>query len=558
MKQITTLLLLLFTLQLSSQDTNAPVLTSFSVTPQIVDITDGPGQITIIIGATDDLSGIDYIKPFMDLPNDDFSNGNASKISGTNLDGIWQKTFTIPQYTLTGTGVITQLQIVDEVNNKLILFFDDLVSLGYDPDFEIVSSSESDIDPPALTSFSISPQIVDITNGSGQITVTIGATDNLSGIDYIKTFMDLPSGGFGNGNASKISGTYLDGIWQKNFTIPQFTQTGTGVISQIQLVDEVNNKLILFFDDLVALGYDLDFEIIDFNESDVTAPELTSFSISPQIVDITDGPGQITVTIGATEDLSGIDYIKPFMDLPNGDFSNGNASQISGTNLNGVWEKNFTIPQFTVPGTGVISQLKLVDEVDNQLVLFFDDLVSLGYDPDFEIIDNNILPVIWSQPLRIVNANRLTWAVSQQVNTSHFEIEHSQDGRQFKSIEVIKGEGNIYTAIEYEYIHQNQSSGTNYYRIKQVDFDGQYDYSNVVSVVLKDARVRVYPNPATDKIFINSIDEGKVVIYNNLGKYVKEYRLNEGQTEVDLSELVNGIYYFKFEGGHVEQVVKNL
>ena len=557
MKHIFSFFLVFVITPLMSQDNSAPELTSFEVSPQIVDITNGPIEVTVTVGATDDVSGVKNMFPLYILPNGNPIGTSSSLISGTNLDGVWEASYTIPQYTQTGTGTISSITLNDNVGNQLILLYQDLIDLGYDPDFEIIDNNPPDLIPPELTSFSVSPQIVDITNGPIEVTVTVGATDDLSGVKNMFPLYILPNGNPIGTSSSLISGTNLDGVWEASYIIPQYTQTGTGTISSITLNDNVGNQLILLYQDLIDLGYDPDFEIIDNNPPDLIPPELTSFSVSPQIVDITNGPIEVTVTVGATDDLSGVKNMFPLYILPNGNPIGTSSSLISGTNLDGVWEASYIIPQYTQTGTRTISSITLNDNVGNQLILLYQDLIDLGYDPDFEIIDNNALPVEYYQALRIENNNELTWATSQQVNNAHFEIEHSKDGRLFKEIARIKGEGNTTLINHYKYVHLNQIIGNNYYRIKQVDNDGKFSYSNVVFAEYLANKFSVYPNPVSNRLMVNSPMHDILNIFNELGQKVGNYKIYKGKTEVDMSGFGSGLYLLIFSNGTVERVVRN-
>jgi len=170
-----------------------------------------------------------------------------------------------------------------------------------------------------------------------------------------------------------------------------------------------------------------------------------------------------------------------------------------------------------------------------------------------------VLPVEWSKITQARIEKRsviIQFSTAQQINNSHFDIEHSQDGRNYQSIGRIEGEGNTFTEMDYEYIYETPKAGMSYYRVKQVDFDDQFSYSNVASLVYKVDNVSVYPNPVTDRLVLNSPNEGSMAVYNHVGLEMHNYQLTEGQTEVDMSNLNSGIYLLKFSDGTIERVVK--
>lgn len=136
----------------------------------------------------------------------------------------------------------------------------------------------------------------------------------------------------------------------------------------------------------------------ELTAQDVNPPNIASLGVYPQIVDITNGPAQVTVRVYATDDLSGIGSLEPSIKLPNGNSIGGVASLVSGTNLNGVWEKSFTIDQNTQTGKGNITVIVSADNANNQITLSENELIIL-VNIYFEIVDyNNVGPntTIWT------------------------------------------------------------------------------------------------------------------------------------------------------------------
>lgn len=102
------------------------------------------------------------------------------------------------------------------------------------------------------------------------------------------------------------------------------------------------------------------------------------------------------------------------------------------------------------------------------------------------------------------NSTRLTFTTALEQNNSHFQIERSPNGAQFEEIGRIPGAGNSSTILEYTFTDEKPLQGVNYYRLKQVDFDGQFSYSPVVTVQFGEttARLRVAPSPASDEVTV--------------------------------------------------------
>jgi hypothetical protein len=94
--------------------------------------------------------------------------------------------------------------------------------------------------------------------------------------------------------------------------------------------------------------------------------------------------------------------------------------------------------------------------------------------------------------------NNINWSTSIEINNSHFEIERSTDGRNFLYLDRVEGNGNSNKTNLYEYSDKNPLDGINYYRLKQVDFDGRYEYSKIVSVNNKSKNIRSKSNAIID------------------------------------------------------------
>ncbi|MEP1096565.1 MAG: T9SS type A sorting domain-containing protein [Cyclobacteriaceae bacterium] len=122
---------------------------------------------------------------------------------------------------------------------------------------------------------------------------------------------------------------------------------------------------------------------------------------------------------------------------------------------------------------------------------------GVGYAPA------SVLPVelIYFSGEALDNEVNLSWATATELNNDRFEIEHSLDGITFEKISEVAGNGTTSNEIEYAFTDSKPAFGVNYYRLKQVDYDGAFEYSNIVRIVndfvRKEISVTTYPNPTT-------------------------------------------------------------
>ena len=157
---------------------------------------------------------------------------------------------------------------------------------------------------------------------------------------------------------------------------------------------------------------------------------------------------------------------------------------------------------------------------------------------------------------------KLSWKTETEVNNYGFEIERSTSANDWNKIGFIEGYGNSNSPKSYSFVDNNLIGGSKFkYRLKQIDNDGQFEYSKVVEVEVLPttfALYQNYPNPfnPVTTIRYQLPKESKVVIkiYDMLGSEVMEL-LNEqkelGIYEVDFnaSNLSSGIYLYKLQAG---------
>ncbi len=91
----------------------------------------------------------------------------------------------------------------------------------------------------------------------------------------------------------------------------------------------------------------------------------------------------------------------------------------------------------------------------------------------------------------------INWATATELNTDHFELERSADGKSFTAITTVAAAGNSETKQIYSYTDKNPYFGHNYYRLKSVDLDGYTEYYDLVIQVSSttEQTFSVYPNP---------------------------------------------------------------
>lgn len=180
-------------------------------------------------------------------------------------------------------------------------------------------------------------------------------------------------------------------------------------------------------------------------------------------------------------------------------------------------------------------------DFDGELRLTFA-FVDIGAD------ESNIsLPVDYVNPLQgnaMEHAIELRWTTALERGSKYFDIERSTNGSRFGKIGQVAAQGNSNVPRPYVFQDKNPGTGTNYYRLQQVDFDGRSAQSNVVAIAWnKAADFRISPNPASD-IFVIKSDKPweKAVLKNAQGQTVHTYFFTD---QLIINGLQSGVYWLE-------------
>ena len=160
----------------------------------------------------------------------------------------------------------------------------------------------------------------------------------------------------------------------------------------------------------------------------------------------------------------------------------------------------------------------------------------------------------------------LKWATASESNNSHFELERSLDGTRFETITQVEGAGNTSDVQTYSFMDKSAFEGTNYYRLKQVDFDGTEEFFTVVTAKIEtgQAVLHVLPNPVQDiarvRLEATISDNATYNLINATGQLVKSVRVtNVGSIqEIDMTNLEAGIYFLNVVDGSQERIFQKI
>ncbi len=149
----------------------------------------------------------------------------------------------------------------------------------------------------------------------------------------------------------------------------------------------------------------------------------------------------------------------------------------------------------------------------------------------------------------------LAWETASEINNDYFLLQNSSDASNWIDVATITGAGNSNSLTGYQYTDNNPFNGINYYRLKQVDYDGEFVYSETIIINCNSeiTNICLYPNPASGYLSFSFKTPHKsrlgIVMVNSLGQQVwqSSYDIDNGDSIIntDVSSLSDGMYLVK-------------
>ncbi len=150
----------------------------------------------------------------------------------------------------------------------------------------------------------------------------------------------------------------------------------------------------------------------------------------------------------------------------------------------------------------------------------------------------------------------LEWATATEINNAYFLVERGNDGRNYSTIGKIEGVGNSTDIVEYSFVDEAPRGNVLYYRLKQVDFDGTFEYTDVVTVSQcgkAKVAVNLFPNPTVDRVTIDmgiQEENTSINVMDITGKVMMstEIAAGENQKQLEVAHLPAGTYIVNIGG----------
>ncbi len=161
------------------------------------------------------------------------------------------------------------------------------------------------------------------------------------------------------------------------------------------------------------------------------------------------------------------------------------------------------------------------------------------------------------------NVNHLDWTTASEINNDYFLVEKSQDGFSFDKIGSVNGNGNSTQISNYKFDDLHPNDQTNYYRLKQVDYNGDYKYSQIIA--LRNKGINFHCDPYLEMesgnyfVRCGQSKQFHAQILNTEGRRIKDFQIaGESENKIDLQELCSGMYILRIDDGERIQSFKLL
>lgn len=156
------------------------------------------------------------------------------------------------------------------------------------------------------------------------------------------------------------------------------------------------------------------------------------------------------------------------------------------------------------------------------------------------------------------NTVALEWTTASEVDNDFMAVEHSQNGVEFNEIGRLQGAGTTVVPQNYTFIDESPSPGINYYRLRQVDFDGKMEYHDVIAVNIGNTGVlQVFPTVTSSSLNISITGGANLQVLNTSGQILVQKNIVDSEI-LNVEDLAPGIYFLRVDSGNTFETVRFL
>lgn len=226
-------------------------------------------------------------------------------------------------------------------------------------------------------------------------------------------------------------------------------------------------------------------------------------------------------------------------------FNAVSSTDIPTSPTDGIGQGNLRILHVSATGSQLLSPSNITW---NTAKSWWEVTVATTHFSSFQPASSGSLPVklVSFKANKESDAVRLNWETTAESNSSHFDVEHSQDGKMWATIGTVKAANNSNKSVKYFLDHKTPSLGQNLYRLKMIDLDATFAYSSIQSVVLENGyKIALYPNPVSDILNLeadnwNQVNKVRIVDMN--GRTIYSSTHQSLSKKIDVKSIASGSY----------------
>lgn len=342
------------------QDLLPPRLESVRVSPAAVDAGAG-GRVKVSAVATDDLSGVTAVTVYLDRDGGgQLAAAVLHRTGGTARHGTWSGSIVLqPHGTAPGTYRVGDVIMRDRVGNHGAL----TVFHGRHLTVQVSNRKRLDTEPPAAVSGRITPGIVDVTENAQLVTYRLRVRDDFTGVAQVSVLVKVSGPAPAEGRSVKlvrVAGTARNGLWKGTLRVPRYSQPGTWIVYDTELVDAVGNHA-----DLSDDPFTNQLQVLD-STPDTTGPELVSESRTPDTIDTRTAAQQVHVTVQGHDAAAGVRTVTVYAGGRLDELGDPGYLLRAPLHLtaDGSWTGDLTFPRYSWQGTWSLG-VELTDQTGN-------------------------------------------------------------------------------------------------------------------------------------------------------------------------------------------------
>jgi hypothetical protein len=236
-------------------------------------------------------------------------------------------------------------------------------------------AAQDDTTPPLLTAFAFTPTI-DTTVSPATVTVTLTATDDVSGVASFEVWFQSPSHAqqrYTFRNCTPVSTSCTASL---DLVFPQYGEAGIWTVLWVITRDVAGNTKWYYAEDVGAMPFPTQLTVI--SNEDISPPALTAFAFTPTI-DTTVSPATVTVTLTATDDVSGVASFEVWFQSPSHAQQRYNFRNCTPVSTSCTASLDLVFPQYSEAGIWTVLWVITRDAAGNTKWYYAEDVGAMGF-----------------------------------------------------------------------------------------------------------------------------------------------------------------------------------